>query len=211
MFSKKSRRTTTLLPMSFSTPNTKSKNKRDTAPAITYNRSNNISLPVQSFMHIPQSYRNNEKGMKWGPPTWLFLHTLAEKVKDTHFSKLRNDLLKNVFTICTNLPCPECSMHAKIYLNNINFNAIQTKSQFKLMLWEFHNSVNRRKGYNVFNEVDLEKTYKEQVLTSTFYNFLVKFKDRGANNRFISEDMYRKEITKNLVNWFNINKEHFDE
>jgi len=162
-------------------------------------------------MHIPPSYRNNEKGMKWGPPTWLFLHTLAEKVKDAHFSKLRNDLLKNVFNICTNLPCPECSMHAKIYLNNINFNAIQTKSQFKKMLWEFHNSVNRRKGYKVFNEVDLEKTYKEQVVTSTFYNFLVKFKDRGANNRFISEDMYRKEIAKNLVSWFNINKEHFDE
>ena len=25
---------------------------------------------------------------QWGPPTWMFIHTLAEKVKDEEFPKI---------------------------------------------------------------------------------------------------------------------------
>jgi len=99
----------------------------------------------------------------------------------------------------------------KNYFNNQNFNAITSKFLLKNMLYDFHNSVNNRKGFELFNRIDLDKKYNEQVLSVTFYNFLIKFKDRGASNRFIHEDIYRSQLSKELVKWFNVNKEYFDE
>jgi len=29
----------------------------------------------------------------WGPPTWTFLHTLAEKVKEGSYNEIRNNLI----------------------------------------------------------------------------------------------------------------------
>tara|TARA_Y100000389_G_C17470706_1_gene530415 strand:- start:4366 stop:4959 length:594 start_codon:yes stop_codon:yes gene_type:complete len=173
---------------------------------------NYTNIKHNNFMSTPTtSYRSAKGGMTWGGPTWIFLHTIVEKTKDEHFGRLRNELLKNIYMICTNLPCPDCSLHAKNYLNNQNFNAILNKSQLKTMLYEFHNSVNEKKGFALFNKIDLNSRYQNKVLSVTFYNFLIKFKDRGANNRFIHEDIYRSQLSKDLVKWFNANKEYFNE
>jgi len=32
------------------------------------------------------------KEMLWGQPTWFLFHTLAEKVKEENFDKIKNDL-----------------------------------------------------------------------------------------------------------------------
>lgn len=208
MFSKKSRRTSSSLKMVILVNDEKNVNKS----AIGDMKYTNMNRNKVEFMQRPVSTHNTTVNlMTWGNPTWTFLHTLVEKVKDEHFSKLRNELLKNIYIICTNLPCPECSMHSKKYLNSVNFNTITTKTQLKHMLCEFHNSVNSRKGFNLFNIADLETTYNNQILSVTFYNFLIKFKDRGASNRFIHEDIYRAQLSKDVVKWFNINKEFFYE
>ena len=206
MFSRKSRRTGSSMKMVISQTD-----KNINAPSITQlNSTVNITRNNLTNSHA-STYRSGSSGMSWGGPTWVFLHTITEKIKDEHFSKLRNELLKNIYMICTNLPCPECSLHSKNYMNSVNFNALTTKSHLKTMLYEFHNSVNSRKRYELFNAVDLHSTYNEQVLSVTFYNFLIKFKDRGANNRYIHEDIYRAQISKDLVKWFNANKEYFNE
>jgi hypothetical protein len=179
--------------------------RRNAAMNNTTIKSNNLaSLP-------PKTYRSGSSGMSWGGPTWTFLHTIVEKIKDEHFNRVRSELLKNIYMICTNLPCPECSMHSKHYLNGTNFNTLRNKSQLKIMLYEFHNSVNLRKGNELFNTVDLEEKYQGEVLSAAFFNFLIKFKDRGANNRFIHEDIYRAQVSRDLIKWFNMNKEFFDE
>ena len=108
-----------------------------------------ITLPSQPAP-IPIPYHVNKtmsKQMKWGEPVWFFLHTISHKIKDDSFVQMRSDLLKYIYTICTNLPCPDCSNHAKTYLNGINFNNIKTKTDLQIMLFEFHNSVNARKGF----------------------------------------------------------------
>jgi hypothetical protein len=172
---------------------------------------NYSAIKSNNFMNSPTTSYRSEGGMSWGSPTWTFLHTMVEKIKDEHFVRLRSALLKHIYTICTNLPCPECSMHSKNYLNGKNFNALQNKSHLKTMLYEFHNSVNLRKGMDLFNTVNLDEKYHNEVLSVTFYNFVIKFKDRGANNRYIHEDIYRSQLAKDLVKWFNANKEFFDE
>lgn len=209
MFSRKSRRTSSSMKMTLS-QNVKNNTTEPTkSSGGTMNYTN---IKHNNFMSTPTtSYRSAKGGMTWGGPTWIFLHTIVEKTKDEHFGRLRNELLKNIYMICTNLPCPDCSLHAKNYLNNQNFNAILNKSQLKTMLYEFHNSVNEKKGFALFNKIDLNSRYQNKVLSVTFYNFLIKFKDRGANNRFIHEDIYRSQLSKDLVKWFNANKEYFNE
>lgn len=207
MFSQKSRRTSSAMKMVLLKPMNAVSTTIGNVIPMKY--SNNKST---DFMNTQTtSYRGGSGGMSWGRPTWIFLHTIVEKIKSEHFHRFRSELLKNIFMICTNLPCPDCSMHSRIYLNNQNFNAIKTKPQLQTMLYEFHNSVSLRKGLSLFTFADLKARYQNEVLSVTLYNFLIKFKDRGASNRFIHEDIYRSQVSKDLAQWFTKNKEFFDE
>ena len=49
----------------------------------------------------------------WGPSTWIFMHTLASKIKETSFPSFGKNLIMILIQICNNLPCPECAQHAK--------------------------------------------------------------------------------------------------
>ena len=63
--------------------------------------------------------------MLWGKPTWYFLHCLGEKLKDSEFGHIRNQLLKYV-TLHSSLLSRFVSAilipgitFRKIFLNNI--------------------------------------------------------------------------------------------
>lgn len=150
------------------------------------------------------------KSMKWGEPVWFFLHTIAHKVKDESFATLRGDILKHIYTICTNLPCPDCSGHAKNYLSGINFNNIRTKTDLKNMLFEFHNSVNRRKGFVEFPKEELDRKYDSANFSAIVNYFINAFLDRHASPRMISDDMYRARLTQVIKQWISENFTHFN-
>ena len=68
--------------------------------------------PIQSIPQTTTPIQNqSNKGMERGKHVWTFLHTLIEKVKDDQFPHLCSDILKFIYKICTNLPCPLCSQH----------------------------------------------------------------------------------------------------
>lgn len=181
------------------------------------NAQQNQTKPIPVAAQLPRAVDqpkspapSNTKSMKWGEPVWFFLHTLAHKVKDESFSTLRGDILKHVYTICTNLPCPDCSMHAKNYLSGINFNNIKTKTDLKNVLFEFHNSVNRRKGFSEFPKDDLDRKYESANFTAMVNYFIRVFIDRHASPRMISDDMYRARLTQVIKQWVSDNITHFD-
>ena len=150
------------------------------------------------------------KKVKWGPAIWYALHTLAEKVKDDSFSKIREPLLKWIYTICTNLPCPDCSMHAKTYLDAINFNTIQSKQDLKRMIFDFHNSVNYRKGYPQFAYEDLDTKYSTAVTKNILQNFVSFFEDRNHRSvKLIATDLHRALICNEFKKWMNENIQYF--
>ena len=66
---------------------------------------------------------------QWGPPTWVFIHTLAEKIKEDHFNAIGKPVIYNILQICNNLPCPECSDHAKQLICNYTI-VVLTNSPF---------------------------------------------------------------------------------
>ena len=67
----------------------------------------------------------------WGPPTWTFLHTLVEKIKENAPNQIYEKLFLLIKMICKNLPCPYCATDAIKYLNSINLANIKTKKQLE--------------------------------------------------------------------------------
>jgi hypothetical protein len=144
--------------------------------------------------------------MKWGAPTWTFLHTLVEQFKDTSFRAMRQELFRIIFTICTNLPCPICSKHAQEYLGKININSIQTKQDMIHMLFVFHNEVNKRKSVAQF-PIDGLDTYKSGNYKAITNNFMLFFQEKTRNIHLIADEMFRQRNVAIVKQWIldNIN------
>jgi hypothetical protein len=147
--------------------------------------------------------------MKWGKPTWYMLHTLSEKVSEAKFSEIRVGFLNLIYTICTNLPCPNCSAHAKTHLDNINFNNIQTKSQLKHILYDFHNVVNKKKGYATFPFSELDSTYSKAITENIIRHFFIHYDVKNKSIRMISDDIFRNRIIQNLKAWLQMHISFF--
>lgn len=152
---------------------------------------------------IENAPKNVRTGPKWGQPTWFLLHTLAFKVKESEFINIRIDLLNRIYAICTNLPCPDCANHAKIYLDGINFNTIQTKDDLKMLLYKFHNDVNKKKGYSLFPYEQLDEKYSLAITNNIIRNFMIHFSDRNRSLKLLASDLHRSQLCNILKQWFN--------
>jgi hypothetical protein len=150
-----------------------------------------------------------EAKMVWGRPTWLLLHTLAHKVKDESFAKIRLDLLSLITRICIHLPCPVCANHASEYLRKINFDAIQTKKDLKDMLFQFHNSVNLQKSYPQFSYANLDAEYAQAVTTAVIQNFLVIFQQQQVSGMSVNT-FSTSRAQQYIQTWFRQYIAHFE-
>ena len=145
---------------------------------------------------------------QWGPPTWLFLHTLAEKVKEESFPIIGRQIILNIIQICNFLPCPECAQHAKEFWSNVSINNVSTKTDLKNLLFVFHNSINKRKKMPAYKYDDLEY-YSKIAIVNSFNLFVKNFNTRG-NMNLINESFHRSRLLSGLRKWFILNIKHFD-
>jgi hypothetical protein len=152
----------------------------------------------------------SSKKMTWGEPTWLFFHTLAEKVNDERFPEIRSGLLNIIQLICYNLPCPDCAIHAKKFLENIRFTStITSKEELKTLLFDFHNSVNIRKNLPIFTREELDIKYKTAITRNIIYNFIKIFDKKNKIMKLIADDLQRQYITTKIKTWLNENIGYF--
>jgi hypothetical protein len=165
--------------------------------------------PITSVVEQPATVDPNKK-ILWGPPIWFFFHTLAEKVKPELFYENRDAIFGIVREICSNLPCPTCASHAKQYINNINFNTIRTKQDFAMMLYEFHNSVNKRKNLPIFPYSELQPKYEKAIFINIVNNFMHFYKMEHHVVRLMSDDMYRRRSAKSILDWLHANQHIFN-
>lgn len=163
----------------------------------------NIPKPVDISTPAP-------KKMSWGEPVWFLFHTLAHKIKEEHFLRLRDELLNNIYNICNNLPCPACAKHATEYMNKINFKTIARKQDLKDLLFVFHNSVNERKGLPIFQYSELDSKYHLANTRNIIVNFINSFQKKNNSIHMIATDMYRTRLVAILKDWFNRNIQYFD-
>jgi len=152
----------------------------------------------------------HSKAMKWGEPTWFLFHTLSVKIKEEEFARVKDDLLSMVYSICVNLPCPICSDHAKEYLKNINFRAIQNKTQLIDFFHQFHNTVNKRKQKESFPRDQVEDKYSKAYTQNIFLYFQQGFQDKSFNPKHISDQYIRQRVLSKFNEWFYKNAHAFD-
>ena len=158
----------------------------------------------------PPPVNEEENKMTWGKPTWFLFHTLAEKVMDDKFLEVKDGLLNTIYNICINLPCPKCAEHAKGHIHGTNFNAITTKEDLKMFLFDFHNYVNKRKNYEIFKYEDLVQ-YQKAITKSIIYNFLIEFTKKSKNIRYLADELHREKISISLREWFRANIAFFQD
>uniref|UniRef100_A0A6C0I5N6 thiol oxidase n=1 Tax=viral metagenome TaxID=1070528 RepID=A0A6C0I5N6_9ZZZZ len=165
--------------------------------------------PIKTVEPVAPDSSLSPKKMKWGQPTWYIIHTLAEKVKEEAFVSIRTELLRQIYNICTNLPCPICSTHATEYLNGVNFSTIVSKDQLKMMLFQFHNEVNKRKGVEELPLDECNAKYVTAVTENMFQYFLISTKERQYNVQLISNNAYRERVVKYFREWLTKNSGSF--
>jgi hypothetical protein len=177
---------------------------------VAINIKSDTNNVVSSFTINKELQEENRRKTAWGAHIWTFLHTLSVKIMEESFPIVRTELMQLVNGIVTNLPCPTCSDHARDYMKNINMASIQTKEQFINFLYQFHNSVNARKGYPIYDRNDVEENYRKAILPNVYHNFELAYRDKGFNPSHIHDEYVRNRIIQRMRVWMSRNQEHFE-
>jgi hypothetical protein len=144
----------------------------------------------------------------WGPPIWLFIHSLASKLKDEMFVYIGHQLFNMIRRITSYLPCPDCSQHAVAFLSSVNPATIKTKPDLIRVLYLFHNSVNVRKSKSLYIFSELNK-YENVNLQEAYNNFRKVYHNRG-NINLLAESFQRDLVLKELKMWLNQHSNKFN-
>jgi len=209
-------KSTTNIPFSVISRNTSSKNIQmgnfsKIAKIVNQSRVNKqVTSSTSASATASSAQQDQPKKMKWGESVWFLLHTLSEKVKHETFLEMRQGFLNIIYIICTNLPCPDCSAHAKTYLDSNQFNSIHSPEQLKIFIFNFHNSVNSRKGFPIFKYQDLQK-YTTANTINIIHNFMNMFIVKNHSIHMISNDVYRNRMIDTIKKWFNQNIKYFNQ
>lgn len=144
----------------------------------------------------------------WGPSTWTFMHTLASKMKEEQFPIIGPSVIQHLIQICYNLPCPDCTQHAKKFWSNVKTQNIKTKTDLKNLLFFFHNMVNQRKRTPAFKIENLSY-YDTRGVIETYNSFSKNFNTNG-NMTLIADSFHRNRMLNNLKLWLKMNIMHFE-
>lgn len=139
--------------------------------------------------------------MTWGAPTWTFFHVLPEKLTDKKFINNKDGIIRLITTICSNLPCPSCSQHARQYMQKVNFNAVNTVEDLRKMLYIFHNSVNERKKYAKFEYDDLTAKYSNLDFNQVANQFMFHFQKKVYAINLIAQQISRQKQVTIVKKW----------
>ena len=139
---------------------------------------------------------------KWGPQTWIFFHTFANRINKDFFERNRAQCLEIIKMIAECLPCPECTKHATYFMKTVNEHTVRTKEKLIEMLFIFHNSVNKRVGKKSADQSVLER-YNNERIDIAYINFINGYAARYGNimSGAISTLGKRKKITRNVQKW----------
>lgn len=139
----------------------------------------------------------------WSIPTWLFFHTVAEKINEDFLNLHKSQVIRIIKLICNNLPCPECRTHATRYCRNLTAEKIKSKQDLIDFFYIFHNSVNSRLGKSTWARKSLEK-YKRGRLDIIYTKFLYGFMKKYSRTLYagnLSQDAKRRRTGKLIDVW----------
>ena len=139
-----------------------------------------------------------------GPCVWYLFHTLSYNIKDTDtaaFEKTKTEFLKFAFRISTNLPCPECSQHANLYLSRVNPASIKTKEELNVFFINFHNAVNQRKGKPVFTREEAYAKYSTANVRLVIEYFFQIYGKKTVNVKLMVNNFHKDILLSDFRAW----------
>ena len=145
----------------------------------------------------------------WGKSTWLFLHTFAVKIKEEEFDNVKNNMIEIFKQICFVLPCPYCQKHAKQFITNNDFTKIKSKEDFIIMLWSFHNIVNKKTGKKPFPYESIG-IYEKAIFKNVIINFQRVFMRPINNQRLLMDSLGRSRIIDKINKFIKDNYNKFN-
>lgn len=148
---------------------------------------------------------------EWGNACWYLIHSISFKLKDDNFETI-DSLNKCIYNICINLPCPDCSDHAKETFAQAKKSGVKVRTikELQLFWWKFHNLVNSRlkKPYVTFE--DAEEKYKHAILSNIIIHF-INIMDRNVpGERSMMYTMSRKTAVKKMVDFLKTHQSSFN-
>lgn len=135
----------------------------------------------------------------WGNISWILMHSLAQKVRGDDFLNSKELLIKIIFNICDNLPCPDCRVHANKLLKMSNIHNISSKKQLIAFLCEFHNIVNQKLKKPTKNIEEVEKQYSTAKLNIIIITFFKVYNSIVYNEKMLADSFKRKFFLKKLL------------
>ena len=145
--------------------------------------------------------------MIWGRYTWIFFHTLAEKIKDEQFYQSKNMICSMIFNLCSCLPCPTCKDHAMQTFRKKNIFNVRSKEELKLFLYQFHNTVSYKKGMHI-PDISILEQYKHTNLRQVTREFAQHFSTNVPG--LMTQQMKRRSILAHTLKTLHHNWELFD-
>jgi hypothetical protein len=139
----------------------------------------------------------------WGPPIWIFFHTVTHKIKDDLDINVYKGLFRIIKTICKNLPCPTCSTDATLFLSKINEDVINSRQKLINNIYIFHNYVNKKNKKKLFN-YNMILNYNHMDLALTIRQFIRAYNTQG-NMNLLSESFQRQLAVKEFRRWMRAN------
>lgn len=135
----------------------------------------------------------------WGNISWILMHSLAQKVTENKFVNSKQILIRIIFNICNNLPCPDCREHANKLLKTSNIDKISSKKELISFLCEFHNIVNKKLKKPIKNIEEVEKQYSTAKLNMIVNIFFKIYNSVIYNEKMLADSFRRKIFLKNLL------------
>lgn len=127
----------------------------------------------------------------WGSNIWGLFHGLSCKINEDKFLYHKDRLIYIIKSICSTLPCPECSNDATAILNTFNFNTIKNKEDFKVFLFNFHNIINKKLKRPLYEYRNLD-IYNNINMNALYSNFKLIYLTKINNPRLMGISLNKK-------------------
>jgi hypothetical protein len=127
----------------------------------------------------------------WGNNVWNLFHTIAHKIKEDRFEFHKHNIIYILENICNTLPCPDCSKDASDMLKKVNFSQINTKNDFKLLIFNFHNAINTKLNKPLFDFNELDNRYSKANIDILYTNINIIFTSNTNIPQLMTSSFHR--------------------
>ena len=143
----------------------------------------------------------------WGSSVWNLFHTIAHKIKEDKFLFHKSNIIYIIENICNTLPCPDCSKDASAMLKKVDFAQINSKADFKLLMFNFHNAINTKLKKPLFDFNELDDKYSKANIDAIYNNLNIIYTSNSNVPQLMSSSFHRHHLFPKIKDTLRIIRE----